>query len=179
MNFFFTADEHFGHANIIKYCNRPYKNVEEMNKDLIARFNKKVPDSNQSFTVHAGDFCFGKSYAEAYNYIKYLNGHHIFLMGSHDVWLRNDPNRVSTHEIWEKRIDGQLVVVCHYAMRTWAASHYNSWHLYGHSHGKLESIGKSHDIGVDNNEFSPLSWDDLRAIMTNKPDNPNLVVKRT
>jgi calcineurin-like phosphoesterase family protein len=47
--------------------------------------------------------------------------------------------------------------------------------LYGHSHGKLPPIGKSWDIGVDNNDFSPISFKEMEKIMEERPDNPNLV----
>jgi len=49
------------------------------------------------------------------------------------------------------------VVLCHYAMRTWDRSHYGSYHLYGHSHGKLERHGWSMDVGVDCFDFYPVS----------------------
>jgi len=78
-------------------------------------------------------------------------------------------------QIWEKRIYEQVVVVCHYAMRVWPKSHYNSWQLYGHSHGRLGGIGKQYDIGVDNNNFYPVSFNEICEIMQNKPDNSNLV----
>ena len=60
-------------------------------------------------------------------------------------------------------------------MRVWARSHYNSIHLYGHSHGRLDGIGKSMDIGVDTNNFYPYSLDDILKIMKTKPDNPNII----
>jgi calcineurin-like phosphoesterase family protein len=60
-------------------------------------------------------------------------------------------------------------------MRTWEKSHYNSWHLFGHSHGKLPSFGKSFDIGVDTNDFYPYSFDEVKKIMDKLPDNFNLV----
>jgi calcineurin-like phosphoesterase family protein len=63
-------------------------------------------------------------------------------------------------------------------MRTWARSHYNSWQLYGHSHGKLEPIGKQWDIGVDNNNYYPVSFDQITEIMKTRPDNPNLIKRR-
>jgi calcineurin-like phosphoesterase family protein len=173
--YFFTSDQHFGHwtnaeRNIIKYCRRPFSSIEEMDEVLIARFNSLV--SKNDITIHAGDFTLAKKEA-AYQYAARLNGTNIFLKGSHDYWLKG----TKYHEIWEGMIEKQYVVVCHYAMRTWARSHYNSWQLYGHSHGKLPPIGKQWDIGVDNNDFYPVSFEKLKEIMSKRPDNVNLIKK--
>jgi calcineurin-like phosphoesterase family protein len=73
------------------------------------------------------------------------------------------------------KIEKQLIIVDHYAMRRWSRSHYNSWQLFGHSHGKLEPSGKQWDIGVDNNNFYPVSFNQLKKIMKERPDNENLV----
>ena len=54
---FYTADTHFFHANIIKYCNRPYKDPQEMNEAIIANWNAKVPQ--EGIVYHLGDFSFG------------------------------------------------------------------------------------------------------------------------
>ncbi|KKL16922.1 hypothetical protein LCGC14_2490690, partial [marine sediment metagenome] len=62
----------------------------------------------------------------------------------------------------------QFIVVCHYAMRRWERSHYGSWQLYGHSHGRLEPIGLQHDVGVDNNNFYPVSLIELVEIMKHR-----------
>ena len=51
---FFTSDTHFDHANIIKFCDRPFKDVEEMNWKLIKNWNDKVPQDGLVF--HLGDF---------------------------------------------------------------------------------------------------------------------------
>ncbi|MGD8799649.1 MAG: hypothetical protein PVJ44_14050 [Desulfobacterales bacterium] len=166
-NFFFTADEHFGHANMIKYCNRPFTSVDEMDAGIIQRHNEIV--GPKDVVIHAGDFTLSKKpFAE--NYIRQLNGTHIFLKGSHDYWMKK-----SATAIWEREMEGFYVVVCHFAMRVWPRSHYNSWQLYGHSHGKLTPIGKQWDIGVDNNDFYPVSFNKVREIMQNRPDNPNFV----
>lgn len=167
MNYFFTADEHYGHQNIIKYCNRPFKSVSEMDKVLIDNHNRVV--TKDDIVIHAGDFTF-KSHGGFVKYFTQLDGNHVFLRGSHDGWMDS-----KYHEIWEAQIKGQNIVVCHYAMRRWARSHYGSWNLHGHSHGKLESEGKQYDIGVDNNNFYPVLFDDIAKIMKTKPDNLDII----
>ena len=80
-------------------------------------------------------------------------------------------------KIWEDKIEGQYIVICHYAMKTWAKSHYNSWQLFGHSHGELKGVGKQMDIGVDTHNFYPYSFNEIKRIMSKKEDNFNLVKK--
>ena len=167
--YFFTADEHYGHANIIEYCNRPFQSVQEMDDVLITNHNKIVTAND--ITVHIGDFCWASKQKDANKqYISKLKGNHIFLAGSHDRWLPR-----SSRYIWKETIEGQLIVACHYAMRVWPNSHYNSWQVYGHSHGKLEPQGKQWDVGVDNNNFFPVSFEQLVEIMKSRPDNFNKI----
>ena len=163
---FFIADEHFGHRNIIKYCKRPFRSIEEMDEAIIKNHNNVV--SKDDTVLHAGDFTLASTF-RAEKYIMRLNGKHIFLQGSHDYWLHNGMQR------WERIIAKRYIVVSHYSMRTWARSHYNSWQLYGHSHGTLPPVGKQWDIGVDNNQFYPVSFKRLEEIMANRPDNPNFI----
>jgi len=175
MTYFFTSDEHFGHKKILEYCNRPFDNVDEMDNFIINNFNSKV--TKNDVTIHAGDFTLWKNMRGIYKkYINRLNGKHFFLKGSHDYWL-NGLNQIN--QIWEKNITFNkkkyYIVVCHYAMRVWARSHYNSFQLYGHSHGNLEPIGKQWDIGVDNNNFFPLSLEEIIEIMKNRPNNFNFI----
>lgn len=166
--YYFTADEHYGHKNIIKYCNRPFKTVEEMDATIIDNHNKVVTD--RDIVVHAGDFTLNCN-IDVINkrYLEKLNGEHIFVRGSHDYWMNKSDKHY--HEIWEKKIEGQWVVVCHYAMRRWARSHYGAWNLHGHSHGELKPEGKQYDIGVDNNNFYPISFNDVAEIMETKTEN--------
>jgi len=139
-----------------------------MDEELVRRHNEVVGESKHAnIVVHAGDFTLGKRLF-ALDIISRLNGSHIFLRGSHDYWLSK-----FAHEIWEKRINKQWVVVCHYAMRVWARSHYGSWQLHGHSHGTLMGQGKQWDIGVDKNDFRPVSFDNICRIMAQLPDNLN------
>lgn len=173
-NIFFTADQHFGHANIIKFCGRPFVSVEEMDDLLIENHNKVV--SQGDTVIHAGDFTLINNKERVWKrYAHKLNGKHIFLKGSHDYWLPLSTSKTR----WEKSIGGIYIVVDHYPLRTWARSHYNSWQLHGHSHGKLGPQGKQLDVGVDNHNYFPVSFDQVAEIMETRPDNFNLVKDRT
>ena len=59
----------------------------------------------------------------------------------------------------------QVIVLCHYSMQVWDRSNQGSWHLFGHSHGKLSGIGLSFDIGVDCTEFTPLALEQVAEKM--------------
>ncbi len=155
--YYFTADEHYGHDNIRGYCDRPFDSAEEMDKVIIERHNAVVAPND--IVVHARDFTLKKK-SRAEEYIKQLNGNHIFLRGSHDRWLAN-----SVPMVYRKRIEDQLVVVCHYAMRVWEESHYGSWQLYGHSHGNLAAVGLQMDVGVDSHDFYPVSFSKVKTIL--------------
>jgi calcineurin-like phosphoesterase family protein len=48
-------------------------------------------------------------------------------------------------------------------MQVWYRSNQGSWHLFGHSHGKLKGIGLSFDVGVDCTEFTPLSLEQVMS----------------
>ena len=78
---FFTADPHFGHANIIKYCQRPFANVEEMDRVLTERWNAKIGSDDDVWIL--GDLTM-RSGATALNYLRQLNGHKHLILGNHD-----------------------------------------------------------------------------------------------
>ncbi|MCX6365194.1 MAG: hypothetical protein NTX57_00570 [Armatimonadetes bacterium] len=59
----------------------------------------------------------------------------------------------------------QRIVLCHYAFRVWRNAHHGSWHLYGHSHGSLPGAGRSMDVGVDCHDFSPISYEQVKAAL--------------
>jgi calcineurin-like phosphoesterase family protein len=170
MSDFFTADIHFNHSNIITYCKRPFNDVLEMNEVLIANWNRVVKPKDRVF--HLGDFGFG----EFRHILDRLNGKIFLLVGSHDKdTLIYEDRFDDIADILEVVIEGHHIVLCHYCMRVWSKSHFNSWHLYGHSHGQLAPEGKSWDVGVDNNNFMPVSFKQIKAIMEKRPDNFNLI----
>lgn len=170
--YFFTSDEHYGHANIIEYCNRLFNSLDEMNNTIIARHNEKV--GKNDIVVHVGDFCWAKNYEEAQKrYISKLNGNHIFVKGSHDRWLPK-----SAKFIWRKMIEGQFVVACHYAGRTWERAYHKSWQVYGHWHEERGDEGLQYNVCVDLNDFYPVSFDYLKEIMTKRLPSWELSRKR-
>jgi len=172
-NLFFTSDEHFSHSRIIEYSNRPFNSVTEMNETLISNHNSIVTD--RDLTIHAGDFTFEKNISKVEQLIYRLNGLHIFLEGSHDYWQKVIKKKYNIFFNQSINIikDKCYIVVCHYAMARWPRSHYNSYLAFGHSHGHYTNPGKSWDVGVDNNNYFPVSIQKFKEIMKELPDNEN------
>ncbi len=171
-NIWFTADTHFGHHNIIRFTNRPFLSTREMDETLIDNWNKVV--GVKDLVYHLGDFSWGNSRV----YREQLNGRIVMIYGSHDKECRKNPQWFEElSPLMTIRIDNQFIVLCHYAMRVWDHSHYGAWMLYGHSHGRLPSYGKSYDVGVDNNNYYPISYEQVQNIMKLKEENKDLVKK--
>ena len=154
-----TADHHFGHANIIRFCDRPFADAAEMDAALIARWNEMVAPEDTVY--HLGDFVY-RSGRDAGAYLERLNGKVILVAGNHDTPSARSAFAES-HDILNVRVGGRMLVMCHYAMRVWPGSCRGSLHCYAHSHGKLPAYGRSMDVGVDTNGFYPYDIDDVAA----------------
>lgn len=154
--YFFTADEHYGHEKILKYCNRPFKTIGDHDEQLIKNHNEVV--TPHDIVIHLGDFTFYPKRQVA-DIITRLNGHHTFLRGSHDRWLSQ-----SAAVLWERCIDNQHIVCCHYPMLQWPRSHYGAWQLFGHSHGASahHNPATQMDVGVDTHNYYPYSLDEIK-----------------
>lgn len=75
------GDTHFCHRNIIKYCGRPFDNIEKMNETLISNWNKVVKRDDRVFML--GDFALcGKD--KIIEIGQKLNGRKILILGNHD-----------------------------------------------------------------------------------------------
>ena len=158
----FTADFHLSHKNIIKYCDRPFKNVDEMNAIILDNLLKNVDQGDILYFL--GDLTFDKKIAQDFfNVLKDIEIH--FIVGNHDssqVVKIAQKRCASVSQIKNVIIEEQSITLCHYAMRVWNKSHYNSWQLYGHSHANLNGIGKQFDVGVDSNNFLPVPFEKLK-----------------
>jgi calcineurin-like phosphoesterase family protein len=177
MAVFFSSDPHFGHANIIKYCKRPFSSAEEMDQTIIDRWNSRLGPGDTLYCL--GDWCLwrgSRSIGEtAASYRERIKcGRIVMLWGNHDKKGRYDDRfqRLfdGIHDLLEIEIAGQPIVLCHYAMRVWNKSHHGAYHLYGHSHGSLpdDPASRSLDCGVDCFGFYPVSMDEVVEVMAKK-----------
>ena len=80
---YFTSDTHFNHTNIIRYCNRPFNCVDEMNNSLVQNWNKII--TNNDVVYHLGDLALGMK-EQANDLIKKLKGTIYLIRGNHDNW---------------------------------------------------------------------------------------------
>lgn len=166
VNTWFTSDYHLGHANIIKYCDRPFKNVEHMNERIIANHNARVKPDDIVFFL--GDFCFrntkgGKegegNLDSAEHYLKRLNGRFVFVRGNHD---NNNSLKTCIKNI-TIFYGGKEVLLVHNPED--ANTKTNKLVFCGHVHGdwavREENGCLFVNVGVDVNDFMPVSFDEI------------------
>lgn len=180
MTTWFTADTHFKHHNIIEYCNRPFKDVDTHDITLIQNWNEKVQKDDTIY--HLGDFAFGSANGWM-EIISQLNGNINLIKGNHDhrdklKKLKAIPGKKMSfighyHElkIKDEEMDvTQIIVLCHYPIESWNKRHHSSWHLHGHCHGTILSPDHQSrlDVGVDCCNFRPISYNEVKIIMTRK-----------
>ena len=188
-NVWFTADTHFGHANIIKYCARPFLNEEE--KQLLAdeprgkwKVSQETIERHDNAIVQAinervapndtlwilGDFCWGK-FREAKAYVDRIRCQRVNL-----VWGNHDNRTVGeafnkTIEQGMVKVKGKRIWLNHYPMRSWDGRFHGSWHLYGHVHGRFTEedearpVYLTRDVGVDACDYRPMSFEELSEYM--------------
>jgi len=165
MKTWFTADSHLGHANIIRFCNRPFNDVDEMDTKLIENWNSKVGPKDEVY--HLGDFAFRSKYHPNI-YKNELNGKIHLIFGNHDKKNLYGGFNILPPQT-EIKINNISITLNHFAMRVWNKSHHGAWHLYGHSHGTLEPIGLSLDVGVDSHNYFPWSFEEIQEFMNQQP----------
>lgn len=169
MAIYFTSDLHLGHGNIIKYCNRPFSGVEEMNEVLIENWNRKVDDNDKIFVL--GDFSLSNS-ANIIKWGKALKGNKMLILGNHDhasksVYLEAGFKEVSSYPIlWDGRF-----ILSHLPLYP-AESHSNMHfcNIYGHVHDKLpyEDTPDHCCICVEQTNYEPISYTELLARIKSK-----------
>jgi len=178
---YFTSDQHFGHKNIIQYCNRPYSSIEEMNESLINNFNNIV--TGDDVTYHLGDFALSKKYLPI---VQRLNGKHHLITGNHDhcypwkgfknkyINLYLDAGFSTIEREMELEIDGLGLCLLNH-MPYIGDSHNNDRYqqfrpvkdnkhrhlLCGHIHNKWKMTDNMINVGVDVWDYKPASIEQI------------------
>jgi len=166
---YFTADTHFNHANIIKYCKRKEQSIDEMNKNIIDTWNSVVPYYGTVF--HLGDVGFFNDNND--NLIYQLHGLIVLIRGNHDRKMSPSFKRRFAEIVTYKVIQFEDINITlhHRPLNYWKGIEENHWHLHGHTHGEYLRNGKTIDVGVDTNDYKPYSMEDMKKIMNSKTDN--------
>lgn len=163
----FTSDTHFGHNNIIKYCNRPFDTVERMNAALIDNHNSLVKPND--IVYHLGDFAY-KSKDGVEKFVNRLNGKIYLILGNHDKLAHvKDAGFEWIGDYKEVKVDKQFIVLSHYAFRVWNKSHKGSINLFGHSHNNLPGNSQQTDVGVDAWNYFPVNLEQIQKRLKTSP----------
>lgn len=142
---FFTSDLHFGHENVLRFDHRPFQTVEEMDKELIKRWNAKVGKNDLVYVL--GDFIWKSGTNEAPKLIKSLNGQIILIKGNHDRFLHNAAAKNALaglkdyDDISVELEDGtqRRCILSHYFIPFYVGHRRQAIHLHGHSHTTEEA----------------------------------------
>ena len=174
-NIYFTADTHFGHKGIIEYVSRPFADIEIMDNSIIDKWNNTINENDIVF--HIGDFSLLGA-KKCGDYLTRLNGTKYLIAGNHDKsipekYFAGVYLRLNLLIIDDEIDDGQRITLEHYPMYSWYQSHRGAWHLHGHVHGGLQfsptknyPFPTMYDVGVDNNNYYPVSYEEIKTIIT-------------
>ncbi len=175
-----TLEAHFGHANVIRYSNRPWATVDEMNEGLIDRWNSIV--KREDTVYHLGDFCLTMRTELVDNWLGRLNGTIRLIRGNHDKWVRRFERLENQSKIkWIREyaertfmVDGVKYKFCmsHFPMLTWHQSQHGSIMLHGHCHSSLDHLNvdvRRMDVGVDGHNWYPVALEEIILKMMDRP----------
>jgi len=173
---FITADTHFGHAEACELFDRPFTSTSEMDAEFIATCNNLMgPDD---LLYHVGDFVGGAQpksakIEQATSVRNQLNvGRIILVQGNHDSQgkkyraIFDDVHDIISVNGW--RGGSERVVLSHYPLQCWQGNRHGSLHCYGHTHGRLEELGRSTDVGVDCWNYTPIEIDHVLRMLASR-----------
>ena len=191
MGRWWTSDHHFGHANIIGYCARPFTDVDAMNKAMVDRHNDVVDADDEVWIL--GDLVMGQLIVNLSANVWRLKGRKILVPGNHDVCWRGrkkGPNQVTAYYDLggvSRIVDdpkpvvlaGKQVRINHfpYVLDTRYDLKFmehrpkddGGWLLHGHIHEKWRQNGRQINVGVDAWDFAPVSDDTLCEVISSGP----------
>lgn len=158
-NTFFYSDPHFDHKNIIRYCNRPFKSVDEMNEVLLKYYHITVkPDSTVFFL---GDMAFGRGSREAGWWLAQLHGNITYIKGSHDNGVR-PTNLLNCYTSLYVTTGFNKVLLIHNPAD--APIEWKGWTIHGHTHSStmVDVERKRVCVCVEATGYHPVSLQQVR-----------------
>ncbi len=171
----FYSDPHFGHSRIIEMCGRPFSSVEQMNEELVRRYNERVEPGDP--VLWLGD-CFFMGFEESKGIFLKMHGPKFLIRGNHD---RSDRRMAEMGFDWvsdEIVMDfaGVPVRANHYPYRNsshkddrpqdkWPRKREGEILLHGHTHGRMKRLGPMIHCGVDAWDYAPVSRSGVLALI--------------
>lgn len=179
----FASDYHFCHANVIKYDNRPYKNVDEMNQALIDNWNHYITEDDIVF--YLGDLSFDKNGKQTYELVHKLKGKIHAIIGNHDK--EKDLIKLNRFETVSDYINlsvldednprkWQEIMMMHFPILSWDKAHHGSYMLHGHCHQSLSNTEfhktrRILDMGCNGWDYCPVHYSDVKKILNEREFN--------
>ena len=170
----FTSDFHFGHEAIIRMCQRPFSDVEEMNRVLLENYNSFVQENDTVYIL--GDVCHRINQEERNEFVRRLKGKKILIIGNHDL-TKGSQNVLYDSSLFEDvrdyleiHYEGNRICMSHYPFLSWRGAFQGSYMVHGHTHNhsdynerNKEKGLRRYDVGVDANEYCPVRIQDILA----------------
>jgi calcineurin-like phosphoesterase family protein len=85
MTRYLLSDLHPDHTNIIRYCDRPLEDVDEMNEALVGNWSQTISKDDE--VVFIGDLTVSSEFGVFKQWIEQLNGTVQFVLGNHDTYI--------------------------------------------------------------------------------------------
>lgn len=152
-----TSDLHFGHKNIIEYCNRPFANVEDMNKQLIERWSETVGWDDTVYVL--GDFTF-LSQEQTAEICSQLSGKIKLVKGNHDKKLNQWYRDCGIDEVYDCPIIIHDFFVLSHEPQGFIVNDKGPYaNFFGHVHDSpmFETYGKRHFCAcVERHDYKPV-----------------------
>lgn len=161
-NIFFTSDTHFYHENIIKYCNRPFSSVDEMNEKLIENWNSVV--GKNDIVWHLGDFCFGQK-DNISKIIPKLNGRINLVMGNHDHQKIKFYYDSGFNRVYDRQVIINGFYILSHAPLQFLNDNCPFFNIYGHVHDSpmYNTWSKCGCCAcVERHDYKPISWKEIQ-----------------
>ena len=157
-----TSDLHFNHANIIRYCNRPFKSVEEMNEALVNNWNRTVDEEDTVFFL--GDLAFGH---DPLSWLELLKGHIVLIKGSHD--------RFAAQKSLVLHSEGLDLLLIHDPAEV--PQDWHGWVVHGHRHNVdpfFNPVSKRVNVSVEVTNYAPVSVERVVSMIKSYTQPPPL-----